>query len=312
MTDDKNKLGRILTSTLNNRETGPCPSTEDIAALAEGAIHGSQREGLLRHIASCPECYDIFSLTTELVERPAKKRPAIFHPISMAASILIITISVFIIFKSGVRLQPEEVPLQIMDTVEEAAAEESFEPALSEQTDKEQLKAAPGEKFKKDALRQKKQAPPKPAVKKLEEGAKMEFAGKGNRSAPAAPATLSGGNPSLDTQLRFRECLTQTKKELSPEDNKYKSGLSPESRRPDIADFLKNSTPGTPEHAFFQLAAKGFYYRNTWYGETATAQSTLEWKILLPRLNGIYREIAQQTVTYLERIPETTENTRRR
>lgn len=40
-------------------------ATEDMARLADGAVHDSERERLLRHINRCRRCYDILHLSIE-------------------------------------------------------------------------------------------------------------------------------------------------------------------------------------------------------------------------------------------------------
>jgi hypothetical protein len=326
MTEDKDKLGRMLARKLQRPEGETCPSTEDIAALAEGSVHGAERDILLRHISACSDCYVVFSLTIEMAKFPAKKRAPIFHPVAMAASLLIIVISVFIIYKSGVGLKQNEAAMQMVDAVEEVAEQEAPAPLVMEKADKELMKTAPKKRAGKGAVAQEPEARQKAKTierKKREEpakdfssqkmmekksrrrtmaeGAKIEYAGKIQSPTPPTPTTPSGRCVSLDIQSQFKNHLELERGKQTAIGGTVGADLSNEAKPQNLAGFLNKSTPGTPEHSFFQLAREGFFHNNKWHGGPASSKSLPKWKALLPRLDGIFREIALQTIRQLEK-----------
>lgn len=98
--EDEKKLGQALSRAL--RETGAageCPPPEDIAALIDGALRGSERDRIMGHLARCKDCYQVFSTASELVKgdrppaaklikMPDRKR-RYFVPAAIAASLLL-------------------------------------------------------------------------------------------------------------------------------------------------------------------------------------------------------------------------------
>ena len=319
MTEDRDKLGRLLAQKMQSPDRDICPSTEEIAALADGSLQGAERDKLLRHISSCPDCYEVFSLTTELASSPSKKRSPIFRPMAMAASILIIAASVFIIFKSGVSLKQEEIPEPMMDAVTQSVEEKAPAPLIIEKSDKELMETAPHKKAEKDMVSRQKQATPKLKERREEsvqekalpnlgygqekksrrmkarDEVKMETAGKIQPATPTTPSTLAEGIGAPDLKTRFKKSLEQREPGRAA-----KGGAAT-----DIDKLMDQSVPGTPDHAFFQLARQGFFHNNKWHGGPASKSSLPQWKALLPRLQGLFHEIALQTIRQLETLPET-------
>ena len=333
MTDDKDKLGRMLADKLIRPEGESCPSTEDIAALADGSVQGAERDRLLRHISACSDCYAAFSLTTELAKSSAKKRARVFHPVAMAASLLIVAISVFIIFKSGVGLKQDEAPMQMADAVAEVAEEEAPAPMLMEKADKELDRAAPKKRAGKGTVTQKPEARQKAKAierEKREEPAKdlvpqtrmekksrrrtateqlkMEYGEKTQPPSPPTLATTSGRDASMDIQSQFKHYLDKDQEKQAAVGGTVTAGLSNEGEPQHLAGFLNRTAPGTPEHAFFQLAREGFFHNDKWHGAPPAATSLPKWKALLPSLQGIFREIAFQTIRQLENPAEAAGN----
>lgn len=104
------RLGTVLANGLEEMETGACLEVEEIAALVDGSvtIGGGKRDTMLKHLASCDTCHEIFLLSTDLREEETEKeikgdrsKIALFKPLALAASLLIAILSIYIFYKSG-------------------------------------------------------------------------------------------------------------------------------------------------------------------------------------------------------------------
>lgn len=110
MTKDKDKLiGAALTRGLAQAgirgEAGSDhPDPETFAAVVEGTVHGDERDRILKHISACDTCYETFLLTTELQadleSGKEKARVNYFRPLALAASILIVVLSIYVFYQS--------------------------------------------------------------------------------------------------------------------------------------------------------------------------------------------------------------------
>jgi putative zinc finger protein len=72
---------------------GTCLEPEDIAAFVDGRLQGAARAAVLRHLADCERCHELFAETSRSVldEEPASRRPrrAWFPPLLAAAGLLL-------------------------------------------------------------------------------------------------------------------------------------------------------------------------------------------------------------------------------
>ena len=86
-------IGRGLTKQMNAGVAGICPSIEELAALIDGTLEGDAREQLMKHLAVCERCYEVFTTSQELLavdEVPAKKRPVTFIASTIAVAAVIV------------------------------------------------------------------------------------------------------------------------------------------------------------------------------------------------------------------------------
>ncbi|UCH95953.1 MAG: hypothetical protein JSV88_03660 [Candidatus Aminicenantes bacterium] len=130
------RLGDFLSAALKEAGDRPddCPSPEEIAALVEGRISGEKRNKIMKHLSSCDTCYGTFMLAFELQteaiapEEIKRKRSnvVIFRPLALAASILIVIISIYLFFKTDVPKTAEE--FMDMKTSKEKAEEVQPQP----------------------------------------------------------------------------------------------------------------------------------------------------------------------------------------
>lgn len=122
MKDNKDKLsvleavderfGDVLSAGLLEAgdRTDQCPFPEDIAALVDGRITGQKRDEIMKHISSCDACCETFILAAELHKQAIAPRQALkersniifFKPLALAASILIVIVSIYLFFKTDV------------------------------------------------------------------------------------------------------------------------------------------------------------------------------------------------------------------
>ncbi len=101
-------LGQTLSRALHRDQPVGCLNPEEMAALVDGRLQGEQRDRLMHHISACDRCYDIFILSAEMQEDMGKKRIVVFRPLALAASVLLVVLSIVIIYKSGISLKQEE------------------------------------------------------------------------------------------------------------------------------------------------------------------------------------------------------------
>lgn len=93
-----------------------CPETEDIAAVVEGIAPAINRNEILAHVSTCPDCYESFLLAVELLnnaenieslnilESKEETRKIIYLrplPLTLAASIVIMIFSAYLFFRSS-------------------------------------------------------------------------------------------------------------------------------------------------------------------------------------------------------------------
>jgi hypothetical protein len=48
--------------------TETCPALADLAAFVEGRLAGEERDRMVRHLNQCPECFEVYTETAELVD----------------------------------------------------------------------------------------------------------------------------------------------------------------------------------------------------------------------------------------------------
>ena len=100
-------LGRYISMEVNKVEADTiCPSEEDLAAFIDNTIDYVERDRIAGHLSSCNDCYEVFSVATELQEEaPVESwfsvKSIIFRyvPYSFAAAA-----AVFLIMISGISL----------------------------------------------------------------------------------------------------------------------------------------------------------------------------------------------------------------
>jgi hypothetical protein len=144
MKDNKDKLsvleavderfGDVLAAGLREAGDGTdqCPSPEDIAALVDGRITGQKRDEIMKHISSCDACCETFILAAELHKEAIAPRQApkersniiFFKPLALAASILIVVISIYLFFKTDV----PKTSRQLLEMEESTASTDAVQP----------------------------------------------------------------------------------------------------------------------------------------------------------------------------------------
>ncbi len=69
--------GRIVAAEAMKRDAGECPDLETIAAYLDGRLEGSERTRITAHLATCEECYFVFSeaAQTHLTKKAVEPRP---------------------------------------------------------------------------------------------------------------------------------------------------------------------------------------------------------------------------------------------
>ncbi len=150
------QLGRAITRHMAGDTESPCPSAEDIAAAVEGTLPPQEKNRLLEHISACDDCYDTFTLTSQLYldsqpvkdiepepvvpmeapeKKPGKSKLVYLKPLALAASLVVVVFSFYIYYKSDapktaqemvLRHEKAEIPMMEARTEERAKAEDAI------------------------------------------------------------------------------------------------------------------------------------------------------------------------------------------
>jgi len=147
--DRDERLGEVLANGLKEMGIDGCPGAEEIAALLDGSVTvgGEKREKMMKHLASCADCHEIFLLTSNLQEEEEgkkvteikKKRIDLisFKPLALAASLLIVIFSIYLFYKN------DEIPKSSEQFFEMSKAKEERGVPLEEPKRKADLPPAP-------------------------------------------------------------------------------------------------------------------------------------------------------------------------
>lgn len=122
--DEDERLGTSLARVIKEREViGDCLTDEDMSALIEGNIPNPEKNALLKHIASCDTCFEIYQTLSELNAEeeisPAQKKYIdlklwerdeepipiatkrnMYKSLALAASVLIVAVGIYIFYQS--------------------------------------------------------------------------------------------------------------------------------------------------------------------------------------------------------------------
>lgn len=93
------ELGTFIAKNLKkDGDVGQCPSIEDIAALIDGKLEGSEKDKIMAHITDCPDCFEIFSQTSRsilsLSESKKQKVTRITIPALALAACLVLVVRI--------------------------------------------------------------------------------------------------------------------------------------------------------------------------------------------------------------------------
>ena len=99
---DDLSIGKALSKSIGNLGKGDCPSFEEIAALIDKRVKGKRRDEIMKHLSICDKCYKIFLMSSHLIEKKSTRKYHIFHPMALAASVVIVLLSIFLFYKSNI------------------------------------------------------------------------------------------------------------------------------------------------------------------------------------------------------------------
>jgi hypothetical protein len=111
--DRDTMLGKAIVKTLQKECVTAHPEAEELAALIDGNLNPDKRAGIMEHLASCDRCYEVFSMSSEMVkEQQGVRRIADFKiPLTLVAGILI-AVGLFFAYKGLYFPSPEVVALK--------------------------------------------------------------------------------------------------------------------------------------------------------------------------------------------------------
>ena len=107
-------IGRALSRAIReDAKAEECPSHEDLSAFIEGTLDEHQRDRIMGHLSRCDRCYEIVSMTKEMLEEeemPAMERTSTSPirrwisspaPIAIAAAVILIIVIRFVLQPPG-------------------------------------------------------------------------------------------------------------------------------------------------------------------------------------------------------------------
>ena len=117
------ELGTFIAKNLKgDRDVGQCPSIEDIAALIDGKLEGSEKDKIMAHITDCPDCYEIFSHTSRdilfLSEKKKQKVTRITIPALAFAACLVLVVRIMFYGPAGDLPNSHEMIGQLVSVIE--------------------------------------------------------------------------------------------------------------------------------------------------------------------------------------------------
>ncbi len=228
------QLAITLSRRIQQDEKGNCPEMEKISLLVEGRLTGEDRDTMMTHLSSCRDCYETFLLTTELYQKSQKvtngiRQPIRFRPLALAASALIVVVSLIVLYKTG-SIEKSWSPLP-----EKSESEKSISYAKGDSIHDETraFKRKSGKKINKKAMAREEGKGP-------EDKKKLKTSEIEDQDQPAQPK--KGKPPVEQTEFRTQEktragerAITQAKKnreeiigeEKQPLSEKKEAGLKP-------------------------------------------------------------------------------------
>ena len=94
-------IGRALSRAIKeSARAEECLSPEELSAFIDGTLDEQNRDRVMGHLSHCDRCYEIFSMSHELVEEEAiekKKKTWIYAPIAVAAAAVLVILFKFFI-----------------------------------------------------------------------------------------------------------------------------------------------------------------------------------------------------------------------
>jgi len=110
---DRN-MARLLSEKLQSLTGDECLPLEAIAQLVEKKISSKQQDRMMSHMARCSNCYETFLLSSQIHSEPhpeikTTEKPFFFRPLALAASVMVLVVSLVVIHTSGI-LKKASVP----------------------------------------------------------------------------------------------------------------------------------------------------------------------------------------------------------
>lgn len=107
---------RLLSEKLQSLTVDECLSLETIAQLVEKKISGKQQDRMMSHLARCSSCYETFLLSFQIHSEPhpeikTTEKPFFIRPLALAASVVVLVISLVVVHTSGI-LKKAPAPVQ--------------------------------------------------------------------------------------------------------------------------------------------------------------------------------------------------------
>lgn len=147
--EDDERLGIALSRRLRQEQPEECPGPEELAALIDGHLDEEQKDQHMRHISACDRCYEAFILGSQMHKETVKRKNIVFNPLALAASVLIVILSIYIVYKSGLTPKKSEPEYPAAEAVVEhrKAPAPAMKKTFGTDVNKEKAAISPAEKL---------------------------------------------------------------------------------------------------------------------------------------------------------------------
>lgn len=111
---DNEIVGEVLADHISRSQRGRCLTEEEISRLIDGTCPPALRDRCLAHLAACDRCREVYALSRDLMPIEDRKVIQWRRPLAWAASFLVVIVSLYVFFETGLYRKPEmkEIPAE--------------------------------------------------------------------------------------------------------------------------------------------------------------------------------------------------------
>ncbi len=332
------KLGKLLSTKMEEKKETTCLSDNTLSEFIENKLPFEEREKVLKHLNSCHDCFDVYKITSStLAELKKVRKSNITRSLSIAASIMFVFLIGFYysnFYKTQPEVKEESLKFQTKRikrdipmvegglSKEESFANRSKDMEKDKKDSKGTLKI-----FSKKKSRRKKEPAKIVLADKIKSKSTWNVDGVNiTKSSPIEGGIGEKSKYGNSTDSIERKQINQKKergsrkpqtvvemeeKTFNDEDIvreaivlKKENKISKSSEMRFKTEYIKDTGKWKKKSSFSLLSKQGFVYKTkNSFGKLKNEQVLIllsKWQKILPGLIGIERNIALETINYLQ------------